>query len=354
MTIKTTELQRQVELNGAENTAKHLADALLQGDLKPDDFSLRGLAESLVPGGLEQVEQANSPITHSIPFVNTMGALLTQVIKGAYSQRVFAASQLVRTIPTRLDGEKVCTLELSTDNNLIVATGSTYRAATIHAGWVETPGTAKHGLLIPVTKEAVFFDQTHQVLAAAAQVGELLALNKERRILDMILGITNTFKLDGIFWDTYSAASSHPFKNLLTGNELLGWENIEAAENLFSNMPYTSNPLLVEPNTVLLMPPKRYTAYQLFKDLPVDYKVISSDLGYQRLKTQNGITNPEKMWFIGNFRKAFAYMENWPITVTCAVGGEADLMQDVALRFKASERGVPAVIDPRCVIKCTA
>jgi len=56
MTIKTTELQRQVELNGAENTAKHLADALLQGDLKPDDFSLRGLAESLLPGGLEQLE----------------------------------------------------------------------------------------------------------------------------------------------------------------------------------------------------------------------------------------------------------------------------------------------------------
>ena len=63
-------------------------------------------------------------------------------------------------------------------------------------------------------------------------------------------------------------------------------------------------------------------------------------------------TNAKKWWFLGDFRRAFAYMENWPITVTQApANSEADFNQDIVLRFKASERGAAAVINPRYVIK---
>jgi len=377
MTINIRELRKRIELDGAERTAEHLTESLKQGDLKPDDFSIRDLAESFMPGGLAQAEQMmvsdSAWLTEeaAIPFVNTVGAVIDTKIKEAYNQEVFAASRLVRTIPTRLDGEKIHTFGTFSDNNLAVATGSTYRSAALHAAYIETPGTAKHGLIIPITKEAVFFDQTHHLLERAAEVGEILALNKERRILDMILGITNTYKQNNTFWDTYSAASSHPWKNLLTGNELLNWESIEAAEDLFGEMvdPISGNPIMIEPNAVLVMPPKRHLAHRLFYASSISYedgssgmtirnpfakyRLISSRLAYQRLKTQNGITNPERIWFLGNFRKAFAYMENWGITVTrSASGSEADFMQDVVVRFKASERGVPAVIDPRYVVKC--
>jgi hypothetical protein len=65
--------------------------------------------------------------------------------------------------------------------------------------------------------------------------------------------------------------------------------------------------------------------------------------------------NAADYWFLGNFHKAFAYMENWPITVThSATGSEADFNQDIIVRFKASERGTPAVLNPRYVVKCTA
>jgi hypothetical protein len=47
-------------------------------------------------------------------------------------------------------------------------------------------------------------------------------------------------------------------------------------------------------------------------------------------------------------------MENWPITVTqSAAGSEADFNQDIVVRFKASERGAAAVLNPRYVVKCT-
>ena len=52
-------------------------------------------------------------------------------------------------------------------------------------------------------------------------------------------------------------------------------------------------------------------------------------------------------WELGD-PAAFAYMENWPITVTQArSNSEAEFNQDIVLRFKASERGVPAVMEPR-------
>jgi hypothetical protein len=53
-----------------------------QGDLKPEDFSIRDLAESFLPGGLGEIELA--PMEAAIPFVNTVGA----VIDGEQSQSV--------------------------------------------------------------------------------------------------------------------------------------------------------------------------------------------------------------------------------------------------------------------------
>jgi hypothetical protein len=46
-------------------------------------------------------------------------------------------------------------------------------------------------------------------------------------------------------------------------------------------------------------------------------------------------------------------MENWPITVVQAPqNDEADFTQDIVLRFKVSERGAAAVINPRYVVQC--
>jgi len=136
--------------------------------------------------------------------------------------------------------------------------------------------------------------------------------------------------------------------------------------------PVSGTPILIEPNAVLVMPPKRHLAHRLFYASSVSYedgststvvairnpfakyRLVSSRLAYQMLQSQQNTPSPEKIWFIGNFRKAFAYMENWGITVTQSIPGcESDFSQDFIIRFKASERGTPAVIDPRYVVKCS-
>ena len=52
----------------------------------------------------------------------------------------------------------------------------------------------------------------------------------------------------------------------LTDNELVDWTNVDAAEQLFADIldPHTNEPVLVEPNTVLVMPACRHAAFRVF------------------------------------------------------------------------------------------
>ena len=137
--------------------------------------------------------------------------------------------------------------------------------------------------------------------------------------------------------------------------------------------PATGEPILLGATTALVMPAYRHAAHRTFNATEISYAptggqtatvaanplgsyaVEESRLAYRRV-IASGVAaeDAKKWWFLGDFRKAFAYMENWPITVTQApLGSEAEFTNDVVLRFKASERGAAAVINPRYVVKCT-
>ena len=79
--------------------------------------------------------------------------------------------------------------------------------------YIETPSTTKRGFIVPVTKEAIFFDRTHLVLSRAAEVGEMLGLNKEKRLIDLVIGVTNNYKWKGTTYNTYQ--TSTPWINSL-------------------------------------------------------------------------------------------------------------------------------------------
>ena len=55
MSIRYREIKRRYELDGPDKTTVHLSEALRQGHLRPEDFSIRDLAEALVPDGHEWV-----------------------------------------------------------------------------------------------------------------------------------------------------------------------------------------------------------------------------------------------------------------------------------------------------------
>lgn len=387
-TIKYRELRRRLELEGTERTVSHLSEALAERQLKPEDFSLRDLAESLIPDGAHWVHMldprnAGGVTLHEAgegtdltAFLHITGQLVSAKIQEAYRQEAFVLSQLVETIPTRLDGEKIPGIGPIDETATEIHPGMPYPNVGFGEDYIETPSTTKHGLIVPITKEAIFFDRTNLVLSRAAEVGEVLALNKEKRLIDLLLGVTNNYRWKGTSYQTYYAATDNgPWTNLLASNELVDWTDVDAAEQLFADIldPNTGEPILIQPNTVLVMPAYRHAANRVFFATEISYGATDASTttkatnplnGYQVLDSRllyrgalaAGLTaeQAKKVWFIGDFRRALAYMENWPITVTQSpLGSEADFAQDLVVRFKASERGAAAVLNPRYVVKCT-
>ena len=51
------ELKRRYDLDGADRTVQHLSESLREGNLQPEDFSIRDLAEALVPDGKQWVHR---------------------------------------------------------------------------------------------------------------------------------------------------------------------------------------------------------------------------------------------------------------------------------------------------------
>jgi len=204
------------------------------------------------------------------------------------------------------------------------------------------------------------------------EVGEVLGLNKEKRLVDLLIGVENNYKWKGTSYDTYQ--TSAPWINELASNELVDWTDVDAAEQLFADIldPNTGEPVLVQPNTVLVAPAYRHAAHRVFQAAELtftagstataavnplsNYRVEQSRLMYRRIiASGETAADAKKWWFVGDLSRALAYMENWPITVTQAPqNSEADFSQDIVMRFKVSERGAAAIIEPRAVVKSTA
>jgi hypothetical protein len=383
--IKTKELKRRYELDGPRQTIAHLTEALELGHLRPEDFSIRDLAEGLVSDGHEWVRMMDPRSAGSVrlleagegvdatAFLNVTSQVIYSKIMDAYAQEAFVVSKLVDTIPTRLDGEKIPGIGSLAAGDAPIHPGMPYPSVGFGEDYIETPSTTKRGYIVPVTKEAIFFDRTHLVLSRASEVGELLGSNKEKRLLDVVIGVTNNYKWKGNALNTY--LTSGDWINVKATNELIDWTSVDAAEQLLADIldPNTNEPVLLGANTVLVMPAYRHAAHRVFNALEVrfnpsssatttlaanplsNYQVVDSRLAYRRIVASGqSAADAKKWWFLGDFKKAFAYMENWPITITqSAAGSEADFSQDIVVRFKASERGAAAVLNPRFVVKNT-
>ena len=385
MSIKYRELKRRYDLDGAEKTTAHLCEALRDRHLRPEELSLRDLAEPLIPDGPHWVRRLDPRAQESVSlletgdgvdvtaFLNVTGQVIYSKIMEAYTQEAFVVSRLVDTIPTRLDGEKIPGITRVADDIEPIHPGMPYPSLGFGEDYIETPSTTKRGFIVPVTKEAIFFDRTHLVLSRAAEVGEVLGLNKEKRLIDLAIGVTNNYRWNGAAYDTYQGAA--PWINVIGSNELEDWTNVDAAEQLFADIldPHTGEPVLVQANTVLVMPAYQHAANRVFHAAEItytasgaatatkaanplgNYQVHASRLAYRRI-VASGVSaeDAKKWWFLGDFKRALAYMENWPITVTQApLGSEAEFISDIVVRFKASERGAAAVMNPRYIVKCT-
>lgn len=378
---------------GPRKTVRHLEESLEKKHLRPQDFSIRELAESLVPNGREWVYSMNpgkSGFSHLLEagsvdyshFSNITGQIFFTMVKESYEDEEFVFSKLVPTkTSTILDTEKVPGIgNMGDEFSKPLEEGQAYPHLGVAEDYIEIAAKRKRGGIVAVTKEAIAGDKTGILLERCQRLGFYLGLNKEKRIIDAIIdendgdtSITNgghRYHWKGTSYATYQASS--PWINLATSNALVDWTDVEAAELKLAAItdPYTGEPILVQPTHLVVTPDLKHTAYRIMAATnvqthaggyatsgnlqdyhapsPLDpYKVLTSRLLKARLAT-------DTTWFLGNPSKAFSYFENWGIqTAQQGSGSEDEFNRDIVMKFKASERGAMATMEPRLMVKCT-
>jgi hypothetical protein len=390
MPIRVPELRQMIRTLGARETCQMITESLQAsrrgeiGHMQPSDFSIRDLAEGLVENGREWVASMNpayagtsvmesQSAVDSTAFSNITGQLLINEIMDAYQSPAFSISALFRVLSSRLSGERIPGIGKIGDKSESVAEGMPFPNVGFGEDYIDTPQTTKRGLIVPVTKEAIFFDRTGLILERAREVGESLAIDKEKRCCDVMIGAVNNHNWKGTAYNTYQTTT--PWINLLAGSgfDLVDWTDIDAVEQLFSQMtdPNTGEPIAINVNSIVATPARRHALNRILNATEIrftgsgaatetlarnpisGYAPLTSQYLYSRL-VASGITadQAKATWFMGDPSRAFRYIENWPLTVVQAPqNSEAEFNQDIVARFKASERGVAASFNPRFMVK---
>lgn len=359
--------------------------ALSKGHIKPDEFSVADLFESLVKDGRELrrlfdprngpsgiLSEAAGAVTSS-DFSSITGQIVYSMVMQDLTPEDFPFQQAIPTQSTQFSGEKIPGIANLGDLAEIVPENEDYPLMGTSEDYIETPETKKRGFIVPVTKEAIFFDRTGELLQKCSRVGESLRLAKEKRAIDCLLDQNTTahrYKWRGTTYATYQTTS--PWVNVTSAaNVLLDWSDIDVAQQVYNGItdPNTGEPVMVEPTTLIVTRSQEQTARRIMNateivvhsggyatsgnltetrapnPYPQKYRILSSNL----LATRQA---DDEHWYLGDPARYARYMENWPITVTQAGAGSAeDFKRDIVVQYKCSERGQYAVIEPRVMVE---
>lgn len=373
---------REAVQQGGPDDVEQLSDDICQmveneaGDsLDVRDASVRRIFEACVEDGhraiqdmdpnyrgMSRYREAADAVNTSL-FAHTMGQIIYTAVMKAYQMPELIGDRLVTIQQTNFSGEKIPGVSEIGDQVEIVNEGAPYPRALVGECFVETPETIKRGLIVDITKEAIFFDRTNLILQRAANVGKFIAINREKRILDVVLGISTIYKRNG-----QAAAATYQGDNTISGAALIDWTDLDAADTKFTGItdPDTGEPIVITANTLIVPPSIRNVANRIANatmtgqttsgnetrvsgnSLNQNFEIASNQYVRQR-------SGSDSTWFYGNPKEAFVYMENFPLTViTNTENAYASFERDIVAQSKASERGACGVLERRYMLKATA
>lgn len=324
-------------------------------------------AGEIVPGHFPNISAYTASISK---------LLEVKVLEG-YQRPGLIGDQLAPPIPTKLRAEKMPGVSLWGDDAVVLNPGDEHPALQLQERYVETPETTKRGGRVDVTKEAAFFDITNQLLTRAQQAGQTLALNREKRIIDVVTGITNPYQYNGTSYNTYLTSGNWINDHV---NIMQDWTDLNAARILASRMTdqEQGERILVELNTVLCTDYLAETASYIANATANEqrtattqenvrtgpnresgrWKILTSPILEQRLTDTDGAAlsqaAAQDRWFYGEYGSggAFGYMQNWAMDVQQASAGDYQMLnRGLIMSIFFDEMGVAVVLEPRKTIR---
>jgi hypothetical protein len=269
---------------------------------KPEDFSLRELAEGLLGsawrimfddsqrGTLAKMTAARSLVEQGAglmestgfgldptaflninTFTSVVGGLIEVKILESFQNPQLIADTLAPAEPTKLNGQKIIGLQSMGDLARKRLPGESHTRAQFGERWVQTPETRENALAVDVLKEAVFFDLTSDVLNMASSVGDALAYRKELEVIDSVIGVTNNFNYNGTAYNTYQTSKTLGYLNDIS-NPMTDWTSFQADVLQFMRVedPHTGKRIMIQPNTILVLPAKIATANMILNATAIE------------------------------------------------------------------------------------
>lgn len=363
--------------------------------VRPEDISIRALWEGLVgpceetlsnymrAGSFNYVELQEAVDSTSFP--SATGVLIAAKVIEAYTGVERIGDQLVTNMPSRLKSERIVgftALEGPTE----VGEGMPYQESGFTEKYVTTE-TAKKGRILEITEEAIFLDQTGQIMLRAQRLGEQTAMERERTILGGVLdvgsaaaGYRDVYHPAGVATTLYSTTNGN-FVSTITS--LVDWTDIDEvlqfhAANIVDDRTVVAErePIIWMPRTLLVARKKMGTASRILSATEQRSQPAATDASSVMI-TGNPLNNiipglralssplidyaanitgsryaDSFDWFLGDFPKQFIWQEIWPLqTMRSRQDDEAAFRRDIVARFKVRYWGGIAAIDHRYVIK---
>lgn len=400
---QSSAIREIVESHGARGYLDIQAQ-LLEGDIKmpngrtlkqrkPEDFSIKTLFEGLVGPveenlayGRDQVGFVEMPANLSEAvtsgaFPSAVGQLIAaKVIEGYEDDAGFIGDQLVETVKSKMRGERMVGFTTLQGPKEVIE-GEAYEDSHFGDKFVGSRET-KRGRLLSISEEAVYFDQTGQILSRAQGLGYMARQERERRIIRAVIDADSgqeVYKPNGVAEQLYSAGNN----NLLTTNTpLVDWTDIQ--EVLVFHATNVTDDRVADdansPQPIVWMPRQLLTATELAgvaARLISATQVVDGGSG-PRMTTGNplsglvpGLTALSSVfidnatdgdqwddasdWFLGDFPRQFKYKEIWPIqTFRAPLQNDEMFERDTLARFKVREFGDVVAVEERFVIKVNA
>lgn len=312
----------------------------------------------------------------------------------SYPQNAF--SQIIPSVPLPQGSSKY--LRIPGVSNigreaLVVAELDAYPMVGVCENYIETPEVVKRGATVPVSKEAIFFDRTGQVVEQCRKVGEMMALDREYRAVNCVVDIGES-DTNGYYryrWGkstsglatiaTYGDNSgTHNWDNLAATNGLTDYANLNTAwQRLMAQVdPFTGEPLYLQPKHLIVGPGLAFTVPRALNGVvtvatggyptsgnpartefpnPVESIVGTlTPVGTNSMifENQNTTASASTTWYMGDLTRAFGYLEAWaPRVDSLGAGSDKDFERDIAMQFKVSEMGSYFTREPRCMVRST-
>lgn len=367
-------------------TGDRVINLIKEGKIKVKDLSIFDIARATLGDSVMMkmqgmdAENVALGLRESVDPVNlTQFSDITQlvVLEGAmeaYQSPDYIGDKLVKAEASRRDIVRKPGLALIDDDALVVPEGEEYPTVKFGQDFQDLPQSQKRGLKIGITREAIFFDETGDILSRAAGIGERIGTNKEKRILRTFLGLTNNYNRNGVARNTY-VISADPRINKISGNPLTDWHSVDNANQLFTGMTddrsrsLVGEPIQVTPDTMVVSKYKLMTAMQIMQatmvrkasNAAVDQTYSANPLNMLPLSVMTSvwldwllvneggvsIANAKEYWTIGQPKKAFTYRTLFPFQMLAAPSNAtAEFERDVLVEYRGSERGVCYVEAP--------